>query len=116
MASKFTAGTPNILGKVWNIDVEREYRKLSYLFQNPERNYHRKFKTIKIVHTPAKLNNHVSFLFRRELKRIWNRQEGGKSPPRTFTERDETKRWSIRQGGVDTNSKPDQNGPISVWK
>ena len=24
--------------KVWNIDVEREYRKLSYLFQSPERN------------------------------------------------------------------------------
>ena len=70
MASKFTAGTPNTLGKVWNIDVEREYRKLSYLFQNPERNYHRKLKTIKIVHTPAKLNNHVSLLFRRELKRI----------------------------------------------
>ena len=38
MASKFTAGTPNILGKVWNIDVEREYRKLNYLFPNPERN------------------------------------------------------------------------------
>ena len=32
MASKFTVGTPNTLGKVWNIDVEREYRKLSYLF------------------------------------------------------------------------------------
>ena len=72
--------------------------------------------TIKIVYTPAKLNNHVSLLFRSELKRIWNRQEGGKSPPRTFTEHDETKRWSIRQGGVDTKSKPDQNGPISVWK
>ena len=27
MASKFTVGTPNTLGKVWNIDVEREYRK-----------------------------------------------------------------------------------------
>ena len=38
MASKFTVGTPNTLGKVWNIYVEREYRKLSYLFQNPERN------------------------------------------------------------------------------
>ena len=38
MASKFTVGTPNTLRKVWNIDVEREYRKLSYLFQNPERN------------------------------------------------------------------------------
>ena len=38
MASKFTVGTPNTLGKVWNIDVEREYRKLSYLLQNPERN------------------------------------------------------------------------------
>ena len=41
MASKFTVGTqtcPNTLGKVWNIDVEREYLKLSYLFQNPERN------------------------------------------------------------------------------
>ena len=38
MASKFTVGTPNILGKVWNIDVERGYRKLSYLFQNPEWN------------------------------------------------------------------------------
>ena len=38
MASKSTVGTPNTLGKVWNIDVEREYRKLSYLFQNPERN------------------------------------------------------------------------------
>ena len=37
MASKFTARTPNILGKVWNIDVEREYRKLNYLFPNPER-------------------------------------------------------------------------------
>ena len=36
MASKFTVGTPNTLGKVWNIDVEREYRKLSYLFQNPD--------------------------------------------------------------------------------
>ena len=107
MASKFTIGTPNTLGKVWNIDVERECRKLSYLFQNPERNYYRKLKTIKIVHTPAKLNNHVSSLFRRELKRIRNRQEGVKSPPRTFTEGDETKRWSIRQDGVDTNSKPD---------
>ena len=31
-------GTPNTLEKVWNIDVEREYRKLSCLFQNPERN------------------------------------------------------------------------------
>ena len=31
-------GTPNTLEKVWNIVVEREYRKLSYLFQNPERN------------------------------------------------------------------------------
>ena len=38
MASKVIVGTPNTLGKVWNIDVEREYRKLSYLFQNPERN------------------------------------------------------------------------------
>ena len=38
MASKFTVGTSNILGKVWNIDVEKEYRKLSYLFQNTERN------------------------------------------------------------------------------
>ena len=38
MASKVTVGTPNTLGKVWNIYVEREYRKLSYLFQNPERN------------------------------------------------------------------------------
>ena len=38
MASKFTVGTPNTLEKVWNIDVEREFRKLSYLFQNPERN------------------------------------------------------------------------------
>ena len=38
MASKFTVGTPNTFGKVWNIDVERECRKLSYLFQNPERN------------------------------------------------------------------------------
>ena len=38
MASKFTVGTPNTLGKVWNIDVDREYRKLSYLFQSPERN------------------------------------------------------------------------------
>ena len=38
MAGKFTVGTPNTLEKVWNIDVEREYRKLSYLFQNPERN------------------------------------------------------------------------------
>ena len=38
MASKFTVGTPNTFGKVWNIDVEREYPKLSYLFQNPERN------------------------------------------------------------------------------
>ena len=36
MASKFTVGTPNTLGKVWNIDIEREYQKLSYLFQNPE--------------------------------------------------------------------------------
>ena len=60
MASKFIVETQNTLGKVWNIYVEREYRKLSYLFQNPERNYHRKLKTIKIVHTPAKLNNHVS--------------------------------------------------------
>ena len=38
MAGKFTVGTPNTLEKVWNIDVEREYRKLSCLFQNPERN------------------------------------------------------------------------------
>ena len=38
MAGKFTVGTPNTLGKVWNIDIEREYRKLSYLFQNSERN------------------------------------------------------------------------------
>ena len=38
MASKFTGGTPNTLGKVWNTGVEREYRKRSYLFQNPERN------------------------------------------------------------------------------
>ena len=38
MASKFTVGTSNTLGKVWNIDVEKEYRKLSYLFQNTERN------------------------------------------------------------------------------
>ena len=38
MADKFIVGTPNTLEKVWNIDVEREYRKLSYLFQNPERN------------------------------------------------------------------------------
>ena len=38
MASKFTVATPNTLGKVWNIDVEKDYRKLSYLFQNPERN------------------------------------------------------------------------------
>ena len=38
MASKVTVGTPNTLGKVWNIYVEREYRKLSYLFQKPERN------------------------------------------------------------------------------
>ena len=38
MAGKFTVGTPNTLEKVWNIDVEGEYRKLSYLFQNPERN------------------------------------------------------------------------------
>ena len=98
MASKVIVGTPNTLGKVWNIDVEREYRKLSYLFQNHERNYHRKLKTIKIVHTPAKLNNHVSLLFWRELKRIWNRLGGIKSPPWTFTERNETKRWSIRQG------------------
>ena len=28
MAGKFTVGTPNTLEKVWNIDVEREYRKL----------------------------------------------------------------------------------------
>ena len=32
MADKFTVGTSNTLEKVWNIDVEREYRKLSYLF------------------------------------------------------------------------------------
>ena len=38
MASKIIIGTSNTLGKVWNIYVEREYRKLSYLFQNPERN------------------------------------------------------------------------------
>ena len=38
MASKLTVGTSNTLEKVWNIDVEREYRKLSYLFQNPELN------------------------------------------------------------------------------
>ena len=38
MADKFTVGTPNTLEKVWNIDVEREYRKLSYLFQNREWN------------------------------------------------------------------------------
>ena len=59
MAGKFTAGTPNTLEKVWNIDVEGEYR-----------NYHRKLKTIKNVHTPAEHNNHVSLLFRRDLKRI----------------------------------------------
>ena len=106
MADKFTVGTPNTLEKVWNIDVEREYRKLSYLFQNPER------KAIKNVHTPAEHNNHVSFLFRRKFERIWNRLGGEKSPLETFTERDETKRWSIRQGDVDTNSKPDQNGQI----
>ena len=74
MAGKFTVGTPNTLEKVWNIDVEREYRKLSYLFQNPERNngiITESFnKTIKNVHTPAEHNNHVSLLFRRELKRI----------------------------------------------
>ena len=28
MASKFTVGTPNTLGKVWNSDIEIEYRKL----------------------------------------------------------------------------------------
>ena len=38
MADKFTVGTSNTLEKVWNIDVEREYRRLSYLFQNQERN------------------------------------------------------------------------------
>ena len=38
MASKFTVGTPNTFGKVWNIDIDREYRKLSYLFPSPERN------------------------------------------------------------------------------
>ena len=38
MASKLTVGTPNTLEKVWNIDVAREYRKLGYLFQNPELN------------------------------------------------------------------------------
>ena len=81
-----------------------------------QRNYHRKLKTIKNVHTPAKLNNHVSLLFRREFKRNWNRLGGDKSPLGTFTEHYETKRWSIRQSGVDTNSKPDQNGPISMWK
>ena len=53
-------------------------------------NYHRKLKTIKNVHTPAEHNNHVSLLFRRELKRIWNRLGGDKSLLGTFTERDET--------------------------
>ena len=76
MASKFTVGTPNTLGKAWKIDIDREYRKLSYRpVSKPwteQRNYHRKLKTIKLVHTPAKLNNHVSLLFRRELKRIWS--------------------------------------------
>ena len=38
MASKIIVGTPNTLGKVCNIYVEREYRQLSFLFQNPERN------------------------------------------------------------------------------
>ena len=38
MASKLTVGTPSTLEKVWNIDVERKYRKLGYLFQNPELN------------------------------------------------------------------------------
>ena len=38
MASKFTVGTPNTFGKVWNINVQREYQKLGDLFHNPERN------------------------------------------------------------------------------
>ena len=73
MADKFTVGTPNTLEKVWNIDVEREYRKLSYLFQNHERNngiITESLRQLKNVHTPAEHNNHVSLLFRREFKRI----------------------------------------------
>ena len=54
--------------KVWNIDVEREYRKLSYLFQSPERNngiitdnsqtnffIHQQSTTIMSSHASAKL-------------------------------------------------------------
>ena len=119
MADKFTVGTSNTLEKVWNIDVEREYRKLSYLFQNPERNngiIKESLRQLKMFIHQQSTDNHVSLLFRREFKRIWNRLGGDKSPPGTFTERDETKRWSIRHGGVDTNSTLDQNGPISMWK
>ena len=71
MAGKFTVGTPNTLEKVWNIDVEREYRKLSYLFQNPERNNGIITESFKNVHTPAEHNNHVSLLFRRECEIAW---------------------------------------------
>ena len=63
--------------KVWNIDVEREYRKLSYLFQNPERNngiiteslrqlnmfIHQQSTTIMSSHASAKLTPLVDSLW-----------------------------------------------------
>ena len=77
MAGTFTVGTPNTLEKVWNIDVEREYRKLSYLFQNPERNngiiteslrqlnmfIHQQSTTIMSSHASAKLTALVDSLW-----------------------------------------------------
>ena len=73
MADKFTVGTPNTLEKVWNIDVEREYRKLSYPFQNPERNngiIKESLRQLKMFIHQQSTDNHVSLLFRREFKRI----------------------------------------------
>ena len=114
----FRSDQTEIVRSIWS--TNRNFRNFGLNGKRPklpvskpwtqQRNYHRKLKTIKIVHTPAKLKNDLSLLFRRELKRIWNRLEDDKTPPGTFTERDETKRCSIRQGGVDVNSKPDQNG------
>ena len=64
---------PNTLGKVWNIDVEREYRKLSYLFQNPERNngiITESLRQLKMfIHQQSSTIMFHCF-FRRELKRI----------------------------------------------
>ena len=77
MAVKFTVGTPNTLEKVWNIDFEREYKKLRYLFQNPERNngiiteslrklnmfIHQQCTTIMSSHASAKLTPLVDSLW-----------------------------------------------------